>query len=331
MSSVGQIYIIGSPRVVKEILNCSSEDEIYKFLCELKDFCLYWKHFVVVGLPSSLKRALMYTSKLKVALHDLETNPEVSFIWYSDNQKQKDECNEEEVLPMFTDANVDELYARKVINNMFSGRIPLFIDRIDSLIEKSQCETCFNNFSCFFSFSLQALRSNNLDLNNTLSQYGFNYQAFLKPIRFYDKSIFLQSAFVQGIILGAKKEDLLSFKKVEILDEFLNDLNGINVSDFRKVCISALRGIVYPSVGDKANRHAFSLDRHFNTPKNIKGVKLEKCDVVAAGVTGSKGSGKSGVMRILIGDKEGKTYLLAFTNKHDFNTSLVKARVNLIS
>jgi hypothetical protein len=120
------------------------------------------------------------------------------------------------------------------------------------------------------------------------------------------------------------KIDMINFKKISTIfyfDDFFHDISGCNEKELKNILFCAIRGIVFPP-SKSLERKKYSIDIHPHNTKKINDFKLFRIDVVNPEISGIKGN--SGMSRLLIGRKEKLIYVIAYTDKHDFDNRLIK-------
>tara|TARA_Y100000780_G_C13695979_1_gene422439 strand:+ start:43630 stop:44523 length:894 start_codon:yes stop_codon:yes gene_type:complete len=295
---------------------------------QLYQFAGTWRNFVSILIPKELMSSMMFPAHIRSLCLMIEEDDQCGIILY-DTPLKKEDCDREEVIDLLPEDVKGETISRLIVNTMFERILPIFVDRLNQNVEKNICNICLSNYACSLAFTEQPLVPNNTKITDLLNTYNLKIEDVLGRKREFTKELFFQYALIQAFMLGIENELLKSFRDVVITDCFMNDIRSTKSSDFKMICLSALRGTVLPSCQNGDEFHKNSIDWHNHTPPRLSGYSISRCDVVPANVNGN-GDGRSGKKRIIIAAKDGVKYLLAYKTEHKADRSMLVERLSVL-
>lgn len=308
------------------------EPEDISFLKNVFAISSELKNSMVLIFPADFKTFLYQDGEIRVRLlameEDLQSN--IFFLGF----RKEEICTDDNVSNQFlsgSEEGVELLIHRKIINIIFQRKIPVLFDATVRNDSKRVCNLCEDpNVFCTFGFDFETHRPLSVDsLKEFLHRHQTALTDFIKGLTHPTLPMLKYTALLCSVFLNVPVEKLVEINSIDCVDEFLNDLRGISVEDFKELSYSAFRAFAFPSIGDAGRADPkFSVDYHSNTPNRHDGVELLRCDVVELE---RNGRGNSGVRRLLIGRKNGRKVLLGYTNAHDFSREMIAARTRSLN
>ncbi|GHV63433.1 hypothetical protein AGMMS49587_13450 [Spirochaetia bacterium] len=310
-----------SPVIENNIINSINHDKIFRFLHDMIKELRKYNTFIIFLIPVELQ-PYFCTGKFRILLSEMGSTQ--SNTMFGSNTDKID-CD----VPFLV--NKTELSYRFSINKFLQfirlGDFPIFMDYEKLIIGKVNClnDTCVNqNCKMSIDFDVPAF-----DITNIQSAVDIlaekNYDSGLFALKAVNKDTIKDLIF---IICVMHKIDIYDFTKIDDINyfpDFFHDIKDCEEDELKNILFSAFRGIVYSPAKKKADREKFSIDIHSNNPNSCNGYTLFRIDVVSPRISGIGGN-KSGPRRLLIGRKDGHTFVIAYTNQHEFSKNLIENR-----
>ena len=318
-----------SPFVEYEVLNSKrSVDELISFFEETRDLCDELKHFITFLIPNSI-RGFFYTSNRgRVFLSALEEDTQRSILFQTG--VKEDPCELDDLSNIFESSSVggDDLNVyRKIQSYLLKRNIPFIVDYKEREVKKEDCSTCgLSDLLCSYAidFSLFVPGDKLGKLREFIIQNENEIFEYLKGAKKYDIKMLKYSAFVQGFFQGMGPSELKNLSLINCSSGFLSDIKKCPVSDFKEISYCGFLALAFPSIRDEKSESSFKVDWHKNPGVGKVGeVSVYRADVLPRGRLGYTGSGTK---RILVGEKAGVKKLLGYTDAHDFEPDLIRAR-----
>lgn len=326
MSEYIRIISTISPNIESRLLNYQITDEIEDLFMLAYKFFEIFKHVIVFIIPSEIKSIFFSNNKLKIFLEIIENNTQTNIIFASSRKLR--ECKLSNLEKIFTEFKEAVSVNRRIVNSLYSRKVPLLVDIKKLKIEKKECNACEGERLCARSIKLITLKipdyENIEDKLMEISKKNIEYWHFQrKNIAPNDLKAL---AFLTGILFEFPIDKISFVKKYFIHKKLCDDLRGKASNDYAPIAFSMLRAASLPSSTDPTmDREPLSIDWHRNSPFKIQGRKLYRVDVAPATESGIRDSGTE---RILMAKYEGEIHFLAYSNSHDFSLNLIKNRIS---
>ena len=223
------------------------------------------------------------------------------------------------------------------------GNISFFIDvdTEDIVVKKNICpnKKClseddilngYTNIKCTIKIDLKfKKKTENIDdiINFLIEQ---NYENNIFKLKEINESTINYIVFLIYKSLGkdTDRNDYINMiSKVKYHNQFFKDIEGLSIQENKDLLTSLFCGIMYTRTGK-----TFSVEWHEHNPTTMNDCKLFRIYVNTFDYERKRFKGKAGKKRILKAlAPNGKVFVLAYTNNHDFDQEMIKRRLNSIS
>jgi hypothetical protein len=315
-----------SPNIESLLRNYQLSDEIGDLFGSAYKFFVNFKHIVILIIPIEIKAIFYSNAKLKIFLELVEKDTQTN-IMFAPSRRIKG-CklsNLSKIFPQFGEA---ESTNRQIVNSLYSGTVPLLVDKEELKIEKKECSVCGIETNCAKPINLATIKIPNYEIikEKFVEISEKNIQFWHLQRENMESNDLKALAFLVGIFHDFPEDKLSFVEKYFIHKELFDDLRRNISSDFVPVSFSMLRAAALPSSTDpNTNREPFSIDWHRNDPYKIRGRKLYRVDVLPATESGIN---NSGIERLLMAKYRGHIYFLAYSRSHDFSKETIENRIS---
>lgn len=317
-----------SPEVESIIYSDHSADSLYDFFSKSITFFKYFKQSTFFLIPREALGVMAIDRRLRTIKDCIETDTQSNIIFCS--KKSIDECNFNDINDIIDGDNYSTVSKMNILSSLYNNKFPIIFDIKSTLIKKIYCESCSSTRACKNEYDFI---SNVIPSSNEYSIIARKLYLRYMNVASYNlhelSEINLKEIiFFNCILYNIDSDYLECIENIFFTKNFINDINKYNINDLSKIAFAAFRACAFPSSTGTEIRHEYSIDWHRNDPFTIDGFNLYRVDVVDPTRSGVKGS--SGVERILMCKKDGKTFFNYYTNKHDFDKKSIRIRLNKI-
>ncbi|UXR66098.1 hypothetical protein EZJ49_07525 [Bdellovibrio bacteriovorus] len=314
-----------SPEVEEKIIKQEDLDIIADFFISLKESTSPLKDYLLVFLPGSLKSYITHP-KLKTAWSILQSGGSQS-IFSTVYPPQYEHCESACVAPL-VEKTLPESTARLIINFLHDANFPIILSNTENTISKLECSSCIGKKLCGESFSFSTT-----NLPSTLNKMRDLQKEMLSDLKKSDGITFEKiseeqlrmTIFLMCVAQDVPHDKIHNVSNMFFTSDFLSDIRNLSGKDVKNISYCSFRAATYPPLDDRQNACEFSIDWHQESPKEIDGIPLFRCDVVEPN---ERGKIKSGSKRVLLGNHDGLKVFLAYSPDHDFDHAVIKERIN---
>ncbi len=321
-----------SPFIERDlVLYRTNISDVVDFLFKLESLATQLKHFIIILVPYSIYPILQSDAKGKVFVSSV--NKMGSNILFKP-MKKSSLCPEEELekhFSSFPDGHTTSAGLTTVSlalqNILYTRKSPIVVDIEDRRLLKNDCSTCGDD---------KLYCSKELDILNFVPS-GPKQEVLEKFLKENEDEIFdylknysncsleslKYSAFVQSFFEGMNESDISKISNFEVIPQFLSDIRKCNCDDLKQISYCGFLALSFPTLRGATDKK-FKIDWHSESSvSQAHGVNIYRGYVLPRE---NLGLGIAGTKRLLIGEKNGKKKLLAYTDEHDFTPALIKAR-----
>src|SRR3989339_139798 len=246
-------------------------------------------------------------------------NPQSNIIFYKNNSNCKSDV-------LINDKIVQYRFCIDLFNHFISeAKFPVFFSDEIIKYKKNECIGYDCGDLCCKQYFNEEFPIYNEEKINDIIKYlaENNYKDNIFKYKTISPKTINDIVYIIGKIHGVDEDEFTAMEKIDYREEFFDEIKYESQNVLKNILFSTFRGIIYPS-SRTVDRKKNSIDVHPNNPKSICNYNLYRIDVVNSEQSGLCNSGKN---RVLIGKKEGRTMVIAYTNTHEFSMEKIKARL----
>jgi len=310
----------GIEKIAHDNFDLSDLRHLMKVLVRSRLFRLF-KHVLIFQMPSSLKQYFNCDDVLRIVDSEISSDLDSNIAFVSDKKMR---C---------TMRTIDEDSLATVEQLAFflrHNKVPLILGARNRNFNYERCGQCDEELLCNTSLDLTVCECDQERIIEALKEVAeMNVSHY--PIS--DETISQENlrtlAFLMALLCGVPSEKLSGTKKIEVAEGCCRDLRGER--DLNLVSYSMFRAHSFPSITNpSAQPSRFSIDWHAHDPSNIRvddqQFSIYRCDVIKPELSGIS---NSGVRRLFLTKRDGKTSFLAYTSNHiDPPVSTLKNRLS---
>jgi hypothetical protein len=315
-----------SPSLEIEILSMNDIEGLFEFFQACKSLCEQFKHDVLLIFPIELESIFRANPLWKSFLDEINDDSQSNVLFTSLERSRCPLANPTHIF--LSSIGYDYLVSPKyIISLLLQNRLPILVDHESRVETKNESNFCGNPEPCspliewatlnLLSANTESMKTKLKELDNKWNVHFRLNQPTLEQIQY--------GAFLQAFFCDIPEKEAKNALEMDCIPSFIQDVSKCSFADMEQISFSAFRCITYPSSQDRQNKVKYSIDWHFNSPKQRKNVELKRCDVLDREETGIKVSRRK---RLLVGILDQKKYLLAYDDDHDFSQTIINKRVD---